>query len=151
MKTIDEVTADVGERETLRIYRDERTGTEWQGSGLKPAWLRERLRASKEKGLVVEGGHAVGLLQVWWVPQVPMVEFCVPVASVEEGVKLLDVLAMYDLFQLQHKVKGDFANVGGLRRWCADSDGEGRPGWESWYDDATGEEDPRVWLESKKL
>jgi hypothetical protein len=128
------------------LYRDQATGTEWQGSGPKPKWLRDRIReGAKLEELVVEGGHPVGMLQVWWVPQLPMQAFSVSVASVEEGVKVLDVLAMYDLFQLQHNVKPDFANTGGLRRWCADSDGEGTPGWEEWYDPDTAEDDPRAW------
>lgn len=132
------------------LYRDSTTGSEWQGSGLKPAWLRAKLRSgSKAEDFLVDGGHPIGLLQVWWVPQVPMAEFSVEVASVEEGVKLLDVLAMYDLFQLAHNIKPDFANTGGLRRWCADFDGEGRAGWEGWYDEETGEDDPRAWLAAK--
>src|SRR3546814_6755934 len=73
-----------------------------------------------------------GQLQVWWVPQVPMTAFEVNVGSVQEGAKLLDVLAEYDLFQYENKVKPDYCNAGGLRRWCADSDGEGTPGWEDW-------------------
>lgn len=88
-----------------------------------------------------------GDLQVWWVPQVPMKSFTVPVGSVFEGVKLLDVLAAYDLFQFENKVKPDYCNAGGLQRWCADSDGEGNPGWEDWYDEETGEDDPKVFLE----
>ena len=87
-----------------------------------------------------------GDLQVWWVPQVPMKPFCVPVADVAMGVKMMDVLADYDLFQFKNKVKPDYCNAGGLRRWCADNDGEGNPGWEDWYDDETGEDDPKAWL-----
>ena len=89
--------------------------------------------------------HAVGDLQVWWIPQVPMEPFTVPVASVAEAVKLLDVLADYDLFQLKHRIKPDFCNAGGLRRWCADG-GDGEPDWEDWYDEETGEDDPAAWL-----
>jgi hypothetical protein len=37
-------------------------------------------------------------LKVWWVPQVPMKPFYVNVSSVEEGVKIMDVLADYDDF-----------------------------------------------------
>ena len=33
-------------------------------------------------------------LQVWWIPQVPMMEFTVDVETVEEGVKLMGVLAL---------------------------------------------------------
>ena len=90
----------------------------------------------------------VGDLQVWWVPQVPMKAFEVDVASVEEGVKILSVLAQYDIFKFYHHIKPAFANVGGLRRWCFDA-GEGEPGWEDWYDEETWEDDPKLFL--KKL
>ncbi|MFE1817068.1 hypothetical protein [Metapseudomonas otitidis] len=88
----------------------------------------------------------VGDLQVWWVPQMPMKAFEVDVMSVSEAVKILDVLADYDIFQLENRVKPDFCNAGGLRRWCDDCDGEGTPGWEDWYDEDTGIEDPKEWL-----
>lgn len=144
------MTGEVAATELAPIYRDEATGTEWQGTGLKPAWLRAKLRAgTSADALLVKGGHRAGLLQVWWVPQIPMQAFSVEVGSVEEGVKLLDVLAKYDLFQLAHKIKPDFANAGGLRRWCSDSDGDGTPGWEDWHDEETGEDDPRAWLQSR--
>ena len=37
-------------------------------------------------------------LRVWWCPQVPMNGFTVEVDTVEEGVKIKNVLADYDLF-----------------------------------------------------
>lgn len=58
-----------------------------------------------------------GELRVWWVPQIPMQAFYVTVGTVAEGRRLLEVLADYDLFQLEHHVKPDFANAGGLERW----------------------------------
>lgn len=88
-----------------------------------------------------------GQLQVWWIPQLGISKmFEVDVADVAEGVKVMDVLARYDLFQYENKVKPDYANAGGLRRWCDDSDGVGTPGWEDWYDEETGEDDPREFL-----
>ena len=90
-----------------------------------------------------------GDLQVWWVPQVPMKQFTVPVKDIEEGAKLLDVLAAYDLFQFKNKVKPDYCNAGGLQKWEEDSDGEGTPGWNDWHDEETGEEDPCAWLEAQ--
>lgn len=90
-----------------------------------------------------------GDLQVWWVPQVPMKPFCVQVADVALGAKILAVLADYDAFQLDNNIKPDYCNAGGLRRWCDDSDGEGTPGWEDWYDEETGEDDPLQWLASQ--
>lgn len=65
-------------------------------------------------------------LRVWWIPQVGIEEtFHIPVSSPEEGKKFLDVLAAYDLFQLQNKVRPGFCNTGGLeifdeeeQDWC---------------------------------
>lgn len=88
----------------------------------------------------------VGDLQVWWMPQVPMSNpFEVDVASVADGVMLLKVLADYDRYQYANRIKPDFCNAGGLHRWCADN-GEGVAGWEDWYDEDTGDEDPEAWL-----
>lgn len=87
----------------------------------------------------------IGDLQVWWIPQVPGTPFLTNVASVAEAVKIMDVLAKYDAFQFEHRIKPDYCNAGGLRQWCADN-GEGEPGWEDWYDEETNEDDPYVWL-----
>lgn len=87
-------------------------------------------------------------LQVWWVPQVPMKAFTVDVATVEEGVKIMSVLAEYDTFQYEHNIKPDYANACGLNQWDENSDGEGTPGWCDWYDEESGESDPEVYLES---
>ena len=56
-------------------------------------------------------------LRVWWIPQVGATSeaFYVPVQSVEEGKKVLDMLAAYDAFQLQNRIKPDYNNVGGLQ------------------------------------
>lgn len=56
-----------------------------------------------------------GDLQVWWIPQVPMKSFEVPVKTVEEAKLLMDVLAAYDFFQYKNKIKPDYANAGGLK------------------------------------
>lgn len=92
----------------------------------------------------------VGDLRVWWVPQVPMKAFTVDVASVEEGVKIMAVLADYDIFQYENDVKPDFCNAGGINRWCEDSDGEGTPGWEDWYDEESGDDDPVEFVRNKE-
>ena len=42
------------------------------------------------------------------------------------------------------------SNAGGLRRWCTDN-GDGVPGWEDWYDEETGEDDPAAWLEAANV
>lgn len=55
-----------------------------------------------------------GDLAVWWIPQVPMKSFDVPVKDIEQAMFLLDTLAQYDLFQLENNVKPDYCNAGGL-------------------------------------
>lgn len=58
----------------------------------------------------------INKLRVWWIPQAGMDNtFYVPVQSIEEGKKVLDLLAAYDAFQLENRVKGDYCNVGGLQ------------------------------------
>lgn len=53
-------------------------------------------------------------LRVWHMPQVPGKPFCVPVNTPEEGKKVMDILAAYDLFQ---HIKPAFANMNGLQRY----------------------------------
>lgn len=72
-----------------------------------------------------------GDLRVWWVPQVPMKAFKVPVESPEEAIKILDTLARYDLFQYNNNIKPDYANAGGLEVF---EEGE----WVEWYHPETG-------------
>lgn len=55
-----------------------------------------------------------GDLRIWHIPQVPMEGFKVAVKSIEEAKKILDVLADYDIFQFEHKVKPDYSNAAGL-------------------------------------
>ena len=76
-----------------------------------------------------------GDLRIWWIPQVPMKTFHVPVANIKEARLILDTLAYYDLFQFENKVKPDYSNAGGLEVYVADIDGDGTPGWEEWEDD----------------
>jgi hypothetical protein len=71
-----------------------------------------------------------GDLSVWWVPQVPMQAFRVPVASVAMGVKLLEVLADYDSFEFENNVKPDYCNAGGLMQFDADI-----ADWRDWEGD----------------
>ena len=86
-------------------------------------------------------------LRVWWIPQVPMESFLVNVESLKEGVKIMDVLADYDLFQYEKNVKPDYANCGGLQMFDSSDDTDGPAGsWVEWYDEETGEDDPRIFL-----
>lgn len=70
-----------------------------------------------------------GDLRVYWIPQVPMKGFEVEVESVTEAVKIMDVLANYDLFQFENKVKPDYCNMGILQKY-EEEEGEGE--WLDW-------------------
>ena len=80
-------------------------------------------------------------LKVWWVPQVPMKAFEIEVATVAEGVKIMDVLAKYDAFQFENRIKPDYCNAGGLLLFEEET-----AEWVDWYDDETGHDDPAEWL-----
>ena len=67
-------------------------------------------------------------LRVWWVPQIPMKLFYVPVNTVEEGKKVLDILAAYDAFQLENNVKPDYCNTGGLEMFSEEENE-----WNDWF------------------
>ncbi len=82
-----------------------------------------------------------GDLKVWWIPQVPMDAFEVPVKSVSEAAKILVVLADYDRFQFENNVKPDYCNTGGLLIY---RDGD----WEDWEDEETFEDDPVEWAKA---
>jgi hypothetical protein len=75
-----------------------------------------------------------GDLRVWWIPQVPMSPFRVDVPDLRAAKLVLDTLAKYDLFQLEHRIKPDFCNAGGLECFSQDGDDE----WCDWYDEETG-------------
>lgn len=71
-------------------------------------------------------------LRIWHIPQIPgkpfvVNSFVVDVSSVDEGAKLLKILADYDLFQFNNRIKADYANAQGLEIY----DGES---WIDWYD-----------------
>ena len=70
-----------------------------------------------------------GSLRVWWCPQVPCNTFFVSVATKEEGERICEVLASYDMFQLVNRIKPDYCNTGGIQvfedgEWldCEDED-----------------------------
>jgi len=79
-----------------------------------------------------------------------MEAFEVEVSSVEEGVKIMDTLANYDKSQYENRIKPDYCNSGGIVQWCDDCDGNGTPGWEDWYDEESGEDDPGIFLSMSK-
>ena len=81
--------------------------------------------------------NKAGELRVWWIPQIPMNAFRVPVRSLREASLLLDVLAKYDIFQFENNVKPDYCNAGGLEVYdpdYADGDISDESGWEEWHD-----------------
>lgn len=70
-------------------------------------------------------------MRVWWIPQIGTnAIFYIPVGSVEEGKKVMDMLACYDAFQLQHRIKPDYCNTGGLQIYNPDI-----ADYEDWYID----------------
>jgi hypothetical protein len=71
-----------------------------------------------------------------------MKAFHVEVSSPKEAVKVISVLADYDLFQYNNNVKPDYANVSGLEVF---EDGD----WCEWYDEKTGS-DIREYAEDLK-
>ncbi len=86
-------------------------------------------------------------LRVWWIPQIPMKPFFVPVNSVSEGVLVMDALAEYDKFQFQNNIKPDYCNAGGLQMFDEYDDTDSENGsWVDWYDEDTGLDDPQEWL-----
>lgn len=71
-----------------------------------------------------------GALRIWHIPQVgaDIQPFHVPVADVQSAKLLLNTLWDYDNFQLENKIKPDFASVSGLQVF---EEGE----WLEWIDE----------------
>lgn len=89
-------------------------------------------------------------LRVWWVPQIPMEPFITPVSSIEEGVKIMEVLAQYDLFQYYKNVKPNYCNTGGLQFFDPTDDVDSPEGsWVDWFIETEDDwfEDPEDYLE----
>ena len=87
-------------------------------------------------------------LRVWWIPQIPMKSFLVPVDSVIEGAKVMKILADYDQFQYDNRVKPDYCNIGGLQVFDPTDDTDGPEGsWVDWYDEEHGCDDPFEYVE----
>lgn len=74
-----------------------------------------------ERNDVLTAAHK---LRVWWIPQVPMSPFRVDVPTAEEGRRLLNTLAAYDIFQFENKIKPDYCNAGGLEMQADDGEWE---------------------------
>lgn len=93
-----------------------------------------------------------GDLKVSWIPQVPMEPYEVKVANLIEARLVLDTLALYDLFQLEHNIKPDYCNAGGLLVFDATDDHDGPDGsWCDWHDDAGNDIDRFTLIQFRKL
>ena len=69
-----------------------------------------------------------GDLRVWWIPQVPMEAFYVPIKNIDEAKLLINTLADYDIFQFKNNIKPDYSNTGGLQKYNGTE-------WEEYEDD----------------
>lgn len=91
-------------------------------------------------------------LRVWHIPQVPMKAFFFEVSSVEEGVRMMDALADYDIFQYENNIKPDYCNANGLQIFDESltaeemADMELTDKWVDWYSEYY--DDPREYLAS---
>jgi len=70
-------------------------------------------------------------LRVWWIPQVPGQCFYVPVEDLQQAKFTLRLLADYDTFQFENKIKPDYCNAGGLEERL-DHDQSGKES--DWYE-----------------
>ena len=68
-------------------------------------------------------------LRVWHMPQLGCdATLYVPVKTTEEGKKVMDLFACYDLFQLENNIKPDYSNASGIEIF-----NEEEQEWEDWY------------------
>jgi Superinfection exclusion gene product 17 len=73
-----------------------------------------------------EPGTADFPYRVWWVPQIPGKPFLVLCRDLQTAHDLTHVLASYDAFEFENRVKPDYSNVGGISQWD--------PGEDEWFD-----------------
>lgn len=69
-------------------------------------------------------------LRIEHFPQIPCKPFIVPINSIEEALLVFDVLADYDLFQYENRIKPDYANITILNYWD-----EEEQEWLNWTDE----------------
>lgn len=55
--------------------------------------------------------------RIWHVPQMPMKAFYFEVPDLATARILVEAFALYDLFQYENRVKGDYANASGIQVW----------------------------------
>lgn len=75
-------------------------------------------------------------LRVCHFPQIPCKPFIVEVQDIEQSKLLCDVLANYDLFQFDNRIKPDYANMTVVEQWNEEDQEQ-----EAWYDEDTGIDD----------
>ena len=73
-------------------------------------------------------------LRVWWVSQIGTDAMYIPVKSIKEGKKTIDLLSYFDCFQYNQHIRPDYSNTGGLEMydeelkewvdWCYETDDE---------------------------
>lgn len=68
--------------------------------------------------------------------------FIVEVDNLREAKLVCAVLANYDFFQFENKIKPDYANTTVVEEWSDDDQD-----WISWYDEATGIDDINEYFE----
>lgn len=81
-------------------------------------------------------------LRVSHYPQVPCKPFMVEVKDLEEARKIYNMLADYDLFQYENRIKPDYANATVIEEFD-----EEEKDWISWCDEETGIEDIEEYFE----
>lgn len=75
-------------------------------------------------------------LRVSHFPQIPCKAFITEVEDLKQAKLLSDVLANYDLFQFENRIKPDYANATVVEMWDEDEED-----WVSWFDEETGIDD----------
>jgi hypothetical protein len=66
--------------------------------------------------------NKVSKVRVWWIPQLPSKNpFYVDVPDIKTGKMVCDILANYDTYQYENRIKPDYCNTGGVQTF---EDGE---------------------------
>ncbi len=81
-------------------------------------------------------------LRICHMPQFPCKPFIVEVEDLKQAKFLSDVLANYDLFQFENRIKPDYANVTLVEQWNEDE-----REWLFWCDEETGIDDINEYFE----
>ena len=84
----------------------------------------------------MEAEELIKKLRICHFPQIPCNPFIIEVKDLHEAKKISDILANYDLFQYENKIRPDYANITIVEEWD-----EIEQEWLSWCDDETGIDD----------